>query len=157
MGTLLLLLLLALGIVAAAAALPMRCQFENAMKNSKSIEREDSEKSEHARLANTSFTALPEVSTKGVLEGVVGAKGKWNASLANATRRCVCCMYVYVCVCAFIIKPSSAQGARESDRRKKRQKEREGRRLWEWSQLQWLLLLLLSLTAKFMWLFMHFN
>lgn len=28
------------GIVAAAAALPMRCQFENAMKNSKSRERE---------------------------------------------------------------------------------------------------------------------
>lgn len=27
------------GIVAAAAALPMRCQFENAMKNSKSRER----------------------------------------------------------------------------------------------------------------------
>lgn len=89
------------GIVAAAAALPMRCQFENAMKNSKSRESEDSEKSEHARLANTSFTALREVSRGRQVRRGTGARGVANASLTNATRRCVCCVRVSVCVCIY--------------------------------------------------------
>lgn len=68
-------------------------------------------------------------------------KGLTNATYAAC---------VSVSVCAFIIKPSSAQGERQRDGYIGREGELG---LWERSQLQWLL----SLTAKFMWLFMHFN
>lgn len=135
------------GIVAAAAALPMRCQFENAMKNSKSRERARTVKSPSMPDWRTLHLQRYERCRGGgqVRRGA-GVRGVANASLTNATRRCVCCMRVSVCVCIY----------NKAKQRTGRNAERWGERemgLWERSHLQWLL----SLTAKFMWLFMHFN
>lgn len=110
------------GIVAGAAALPMRCQFENAIKNSKSRESGQWK----VRACQTGEHFIYSV-TRGVEGGSAtgkGVRGVANASLTNATRRCVCCMRVSVCVC--IYNKAKQRTGRKAERWGAREGGRDG-------------------------------